>query len=118
MARLLDLLQGATVDETELLHCRMLVIGLDIDAWIRSEPVMLSDLKRTCVACSTRPQCGQDLISHFDDPNWPDWRDYCPNAAHLNMLSALQGFLASSLTIEKAVERLANHPQSASIATD
>ena len=118
MTTLLDLLQSTRLDETELLQCRMLVLGLDVEAWARLEPGVLSDLKRTCVACSSRPQCAHDLVTHFDDSTWPDWRDYCPNTANLGMLSALQSFLGSGVMIERAVERFADHPQSASVETD
>jgi len=118
MMTLLDLLQSTKLDEAELLQCRMVALGLDVEAWASFEPGMLGDLKRTCVACSTRPQCAHDLVTHLDDSTWPDWRDYCPNTANLDMLSALQSFLGSGVTIESAVERFADHPQSASVETD
>jgi hypothetical protein len=118
MTTLLDLLESARFGETDLLQCRMLVLGVDAEAWARFEPGMLSDLKSTCVACSARQQCAYDLLTHLDDATWPDWRDYCPNTANLGMLSALQSFLGSGLPIGRAVERFADHPQSVSVETD
>jgi hypothetical protein len=77
-------------DEAELLHSRMIVLRLDIEAWADLEPAMFGDLKRSCAACASRRECADDLAAHFSEPTWLDWRDYCPNAAKLNLLRALQ----------------------------
>lgn len=111
-------LPEAKPDETELLQRRMLVLRLDTEAWARFEPAMVCELQRLCAACSSRQQCAHDLVTYFDDPTWPGWRDYCPNAAKLNMLSALQSFLRSGLTIDQAVEQYVDHPQAAPIERD
>jgi hypothetical protein len=115
MTTLLDLHESTRLDETELLQRRMAALGLDIEAWANFESVMLGELQGPCAACVSRQRCAYDLVTHFDDPTWPDWRDYCPNAAKLDMLSALQSFLRSGLTIEHAVGRFADHPQAAPV---
>jgi hypothetical protein len=85
--------EGTGTDETNLLHRRMIVLGLDVDAWLSMEPAMLADLDESCSACASRGQCAYDLAIHLEEPTWPDWRDYCPNTARLRMLVALQGFM-------------------------
>jgi hypothetical protein len=118
MTTLLDFFASTRLDETELLQRRMVALGLDVEAWAHFEPVMLGELQGLCAACASRQRCAYDLVTHFDDPTWPDGRDYCPNVAKLDMLSALQSFLRSGLTIEQAVGRFADHPQAAPVETD
>jgi hypothetical protein len=118
MATLQDLLKSTTLDETALLRRRMIALHLDTEAWARCEPAMFSELKSLCVACTSRQECAYDLAMHLDEPTWSDWRDYCPNAARLSMLGALQAFLRSGVPIEQAVERFADHPQTAPVETD
>ena len=101
-----------------LLHRRMAALRLDIDEWRRFEPAMLDELRRLCLACESRQLCAFDLVTYSDDPTWRDWQDYCPNVAALNMLGALQTLQRSSLTLEQAVEFLAEQPQTAPIETD
>ena len=62
---------------------------------------MFVDLEKSCTACASRNQCAYDVVPHFEEPTWSDWRDYCPNAAKLRMLVALQGFLKKNLPIER-----------------
>ncbi len=85
-----DLGESGKSDERMLLHRRMMVLGLDVGAWTRFEPLIIDDLRAVCAACPRPQRCADDLATYADDPDWPDWRDYCPNAAKLNMLVALQ----------------------------
>jgi hypothetical protein len=91
--------ESAGRDETNLLRRRMTVLRLDVEAWPRSEPAMFADLQESCSACVSRNPCAYDLAA-YPEEGWADWRDYCPNAATLRMLVALQGFLKKSLPIE------------------
>jgi hypothetical protein len=90
MTVLRDLIGKRGSDEARLLQARMTVIGVDVGAWTRFEPDILRDLQSVCAACGSRATCADDLRRHVDDPTWPDWRDYCPDAAKLDMLVALQ----------------------------
>ena len=101
-----------------LLQRRMTALGLSIDEWTRSEPAMLGELQRLCRSCEAQQLCAYDLATHSADPTWHEWRDYCPNVAQLNMLSALQAYLRSNLSLEQAVECAAENPQVAPIETD
>jgi hypothetical protein len=56
------------------------------------EPALFADLQKVCASCPSRQRCARDLAMHFDDATWSGWRDYCPNAAKLDMLVALQFF--------------------------
>ena len=52
--------------------------------------LIIEGLRTACATCASPERCAHDLAAYADDPDWPDWRDYCPNAAKLNMLIALQ----------------------------
>jgi hypothetical protein len=90
MPTLLDLIDLNRPDQAKLLQRRMTVLGLDIGAWARYEPADFLDLETVCGACGSRQTCADDLLEHIDDPTWPEWQDYCPNAAKLGVLVALQ----------------------------
>ncbi len=105
-------------EDINLMHRRMAMLRLDVDAWLDTEPAMLADMQQSCSACASRGRCAYDLMLQLDEPTWHDWRDYCPNAARLRTLVALQGFLKKNLTIDRAIERLGDHPQVAPIETD
>ena len=94
-------LEGTRPGEMSLLQRRMIALRLDVGAWLDMEPEMFGELQRSCDACSSPGQCAYDLGAHLDDPTWHDWRDYCPNAARLRMLVALQGALTMNLTIDR-----------------
>ena len=64
---------------------------LNPDEVTHIEPLMVRELQHRCVKCEKRRQCALDLADRIADPGWQCWRDYCPNAATLLMLSALQG---------------------------
>ena len=85
-----DVLERWRSDQTNLLRDRIAALDLDIVGWTRFEPTILDDLRRVCSSCPTPARCAVDLVAHSEDPTWRDWRDYCPNAAKLNMLVALQ----------------------------
>ena len=101
-----------------LLERRMAALRLNIDEWRQSEPTMLDELQRLCLACESRHRCALDLATYSDDPTWRDWQDYCPNVAELNMLGALQTLRRASFKLEQTVEASAEHPQTALTDTD
>jgi hypothetical protein len=63
---------------------------LNPDEVAHIEPLTVRELQRRCVRCEKRGQCALDLADKFADRGWQNWRDYCPNAATLTMLSAFQ----------------------------
>jgi hypothetical protein len=74
-------------DGADLLRRRMAALDLDLDELGRSEPATLRDLQRLCTMCRSRGRCARDLARKTSDQ---DWRDYCADAATLDMLSALK----------------------------
>ncbi len=83
-------------DPISLLERRMEALLLNPDEVTHMEPLMVRELQHRCVKCEKRRLCGLDLADKFADPGWQCWRDYCPNAATLLMLSALAKQLEKS----------------------
>ncbi|NVO13773.1 MAG: hypothetical protein HXX10_07030 [Rhodoplanes sp.] len=76
----------------DLLLCRrMRALRLDPDELYCNEPRAFSVLRKLCATCSVPARCARDLGDEFSDPGWQDWRNYCPNATTLSILSALRG---------------------------
>lgn len=79
---------------SNLLERRMAALNLDPAEMARSEPELFRNFQRLCTSCPTPVRCAQDLAHEFSrDPSQlasSDWREYCPNAKTLNMLSILQ----------------------------
>ena len=78
-------------DRAHLLRRRMAALRVDPDELARSEPTTFQELRRLCSACDSRGRCALDLADKGADPAWQAWRDYCPNATTLSVLSALRG---------------------------
>jgi len=74
-----------------LLVRRMQALHLDPDRFAVGEDCAFAELKRLCARCDNRGQCERELDDEFADPGWQVWRDYCPNATTLSMLTALHG---------------------------
>ncbi len=72
----------------------MVALNLDPAEMARSEPALFRGFQRLCTSCQSPMRCARDLAHELArDPSEPassDWRDYCPNATTLNMLSTLQ----------------------------
>jgi hypothetical protein len=77
-------------DPISLLERRMEALSLNPDEVAHIEPLTVRELQHRCVRCERRGQCALDLADNFADPGWQYWRDYCPNATTLSMLSTLQ----------------------------
>jgi hypothetical protein len=77
-------------DPISLLERRMEALSLNPDEAAHIEPLAVRELQHRCVMCAKREQCALDLADEFADPGWQSWRDYCPNAATLTMLSTFQ----------------------------
>jgi hypothetical protein len=77
-------------DPISLLERRMEALSLNPDEVTHIEPLTVRGLQHRCVRCKKREQCALDLADEFADPGWQSWRDYCPNAATLSMLSTFR----------------------------
>lgn len=77
-------------DPISLLERRMEALSLDPDEVAHIEPLTIGELRQRCVKCAKLGQCALDLADEFADPGFQSWRDYCPNAATLTMLSTFQ----------------------------
>lgn len=82
---------GSVVVDDLLLCRRMRALRLDPDELYCSEPRAFGILRRLCATCPVPGRCARDLADEFADPAWQDWRNYCPNATTLSILSALRG---------------------------
>jgi hypothetical protein len=77
-------------DDASLLFRRMGLLRIDADDLARDEPLLTRELQAQCVACSSKAQCVEELIAEENTGEPRDWRDYCPNAAVLNAIGAIQ----------------------------
>ena len=65
----------------------MQALSLRYDDLARMESRTVRQLQQRCVKCERSGQCALDLADEFADPGSQYWRDYCPNAATLTMLT-------------------------------
>jgi len=77
-------------DSSDLLKRRMRAMHLDPDDLVRSPGRMAGVRTGLCARCEARGKCMHDLDDEFADPGWGDWRNYCPNATRLSLLSTLR----------------------------
>ena len=70
-----------------LLPRRMRFMHIDVDEFMRTEPLLYRKLVIRCSQCLDTEQCGRDLS---DALVGEEWRDYCPNAPTLSAISTLR----------------------------
>jgi hypothetical protein len=83
---------GRWPDSAELLNCRLAALDLDRAEIQRTEPQVLSDLRRVCALCMSGRQCKRHLA---ENPHDSVWREYCPNVVTLDALAAERAERAS-----------------------
>ena len=66
--------------QEELLDCRMLMLGVQLNAPEIADNAAFKEMMRRCLSCGYREACAVDLER---DPNNPVWETYCPNAGAL-----------------------------------
>jgi hypothetical protein len=76
-------------DNSELMLRRMRALGIDPEQFAREELACFREFQRACSLCAARGRCVHDLAA-ADPLLSPDWKDYCPNAPIMNMLSAVR----------------------------
>jgi len=76
-------------DSSDLLRRRMEALHLDPNDVDRPTAQLAGIKTGLCAHCAARGKCMRDLDDEFADPGWGDWRNYCPNATTLTILSTL-----------------------------
>jgi hypothetical protein len=74
---------------------RMARLGLDTQSLRAVEPHQFQRLQANCLRCPCPELCALALMDETIDCGWQDWRNYCPNATELSMLSTLTRCCAS-----------------------
>ena len=54
------------------------------------DPLTFRELQGICTLCRSKQECVEDLAGEFADVNWGRWWMYCPNAAMLTLIGAMQ----------------------------
>jgi hypothetical protein len=80
---------AAIEDSSDLLKRRMRALHLDPDDLDRAPAWVTCIRTGLCSRCEARGRCMRELDDEFADPGWGDWRNYCPNATTLSILSTL-----------------------------
>ena len=68
---------------------RMARLGLDSQEFRGAEPLQFQKLKANCLLCPCPELCALALMDETIDYGWQEWRNYCPNATELSLLSAV-----------------------------
>ena len=68
---------------------RMARLGLDSQEMRGAEPDRFHRLQANCLLCPRPELCALALLDESIDLGWQDWRNYCPNATELSLLSTL-----------------------------
>jgi hypothetical protein len=76
--------------DASLLFRRMAALQVERDELASDDPLLFRELQGLCTLCRSKERCVLDLAQERDQPGNPGWREYCPNAATLNVLSAVQ----------------------------
>jgi hypothetical protein len=82
--------QSESLAEAKLLLRRLVALGLDPYELALSDPDLVRHLVSSCKRCESPARCMLEFTREPTDPVRQEWREYCPNAATLNMLSVLQ----------------------------
>jgi hypothetical protein len=72
-----------------LFRC-MPMLQIDPDELAMDDPLLFRELQGLCSLCGCKTECTDDLARQFDEVSLEKWRQYCPNAATLTMLAAVQ----------------------------
>jgi hypothetical protein len=68
---------GPGTSSPVLLGCRLTALQLNPKAIERLAPAVLDNLRSTCVLCTEKRRCLEDMMEHL---NPPEWEGYCPNS--------------------------------------
>jgi hypothetical protein len=76
--------------DASLLFRRLALLRIDRDELAREEPLLAFEFQGRCALCRSKKECIADLDREERTGEPQDWREYCPNAAMLNALGAVQ----------------------------
>jgi hypothetical protein len=76
--------------DASLLFRRMAALQIDRDELASDDPLLFRELQGLCTLCRSKERCVRDLTWECDEAERQGWREYCPNAATLNALGAVQ----------------------------
>ena len=76
--------------DASLLFRRMAALQVDRDELASDDPLLFRELQGLCTLCRSKERCVLDLAQESDKSGHPGWREYCPTAATLNALGAVQ----------------------------
>jgi len=76
--------------DASLLFRRMAALQVDRDELSSDDPLLFRELQGLCTLCRSKERCVLDLAQESDKSGPAGWREYCPNAATLNALGAVQ----------------------------
>jgi hypothetical protein len=76
--------------DASLLFRRMVALQVDRDELASDDPLLFRELQALCTLCRSKERCVLDLAQECAELANPAWREYCPNAATLNALGAVQ----------------------------
>jgi hypothetical protein len=81
--------------DIDLLLRRMAVLSIEPEEVEGLDPLLFRELQGRCTLCRSRGTCAYDFA---DDACSRDWKEYCPNATVLSLLSSTHqaAFSASS----------------------
>jgi len=64
------------------------------------DPLLFRELQGICTLCPDKEQCVRELATEFDNARWDEWWSYCPNAAMLTVIGALQNCGRAALRLD------------------
>jgi hypothetical protein len=76
--------------DASLLFRRMATLQVDQGELASDDPLLFRELQGICTLCRSKERCVRDLTWECDEAERQGWREYCPNAATLNALGAVQ----------------------------
>jgi len=73
--------------DIDLLLRRMAVLNIEPVEVDSADPLLFRELQGLCTLCQSKGPCACDLARDDADTGSRDWREYCPNAATIGLLS-------------------------------
>jgi voltage-gated potassium channel len=85
--------------DASLLFHRITLLQIDRDELSREKPLLLRELQGLCTLCGSKLECLRDLERERETGEPQNWHEYCPNAATLHALGALQNCPLAAQTL-------------------
>lgn len=85
----------------DLLFRCMAMLQIDPDELAADDPLLFRELQGLCSLCAWKEQCTDDLARKFDEVRLEKWGEYCPNAATLMAVGAVQNCTFAAQHLKK-----------------